>query len=85
MLSRRQSFPLASTRCSPISNGSGSTPDKETGDVKNTASGPPTGTKCSSRLGNLTVKQVRVVDALPQVHQDVQQPVLAAQLVSKSL
>lgn len=33
----------------------------------------------------LTVKQVRVVNALPQVHQDVQQPSLAALVISKSL
>ena len=33
----------------------------------------------------LTVKQVWVVDTLPKIHQDVQQSVLVALMISKSL
>lgn len=82
MLSKRDSFPLASIRCSPISKGSGSTP-KNTPEIINSSAG------CLQMLWELpvclTFKHVRVVDTFSQVYQDVQQPRLVALLILKCL
>lgn len=97
MLSRRQSFPLASMRCSPISKGSGSTPAWQNGEtlekkikhswhfhilhvIKQSVL-----SEFIHRSPQLTVKQVRVANTLPQLHQDVHQPSLVAMFISKGL